>query len=308
VSEPSTTLIEPSDVASIVALFGWTLAPPAPPERPKRSAVSSISRVLQTRPASRALSVTHSRSASASAPPSRQTTPAPGPSALGHAGPSISVRPSSSSLRRASSTISATGSEVEKKGESAMMLHCPLCQRRLGMWAFCSGDVRDTTTFSDIVSSTDGPDAASRTQVEGTATTTSASTVDISPSRIVRPLPHRQFDVLKEHRAYCPYAVPSTIIPTFSAPTPSTSESGVHTGSSSAELEDKVEGWRAVLSVVGRYGLEYRQRLRRLGISSNASATSLATAAMEDITIQDGEMEIDRVGAMVDAVKNRGVC
>lgn len=104
----------------------------------------------------------------------------------------------------------------------------------------------------------------------------------------------RHFDLLKEHRSYCPYVVRSTIVPTL----PSAAPVNGHTRSHSIPQlhgqngTNALEGWRAVLTVVLRYGLGQRQRL------------GLDFTPGDDT--QDS-MEADGVKAMVEDVKSRGV-
>lgn len=59
-----------------------------------------------------------------------------------------------------------------------------------------------------------------------------------------------------------------------------------------------LEGWRAVLTVVLRYGAVQRQRL---GLDFVDRLTG-------DINTSDESMEIDGVKAMIAGVKKRGVC
>jgi len=106
----------------------------------------------------------------------------------------------------------------------------------------------------------------------------------------------RQFDLLKEHRPYCPYTVRSTVVP--SLPTPS-GHSAIMNGavtSSGAPLSSvenaPVEGWRAILSII-------LKSKKRSNFSRHTSSTHPA---------DDEDMEVDRVEAMVDGVKRTGVC
>jgi hypothetical protein len=116
--------------------------------------------------------------------------------------------------------------------------------------------------------------------------------------------PQRQFDLLKEHRPYCPYVVRSTIVPSFPMPSGHSAilngASGNGNGNVAGNLQDvPVEGWRAVLSIV----LKAKKRsfygaLRNVGAAgANASAESF----------MDVDQEVDRVEAMVEGVKKRGV-
>ncbi|KAJ7227082.1 C3HC zinc finger-like-domain-containing protein, partial [Mycena pura] len=94
--------------------------------------------------------------------------------------------------------------------------------------------------------------------------------------------PQRQFDLLKEHRSYCPYVVRSTVVPSLAAESV-TSPTGV------------LEGWRAVLAVVLRYGLAQRQR-----------EASLRRKRGEGVMEVDGEESAYNVEAMIATVKTRG--
>lgn len=120
--------------------------------------------------------------------------------------------------------------------------------------------------------------------------------------------PQRQLDILREHRPYCPYVVRSTVLPTFPAPSPaaaprdhqrSTSVASVASVNSSTSQANPqhgaVEGWRAVMAVVSRYGNVQRQRL---GVSRAPDGREEATEEMD---------EGNSVEAMVAGVKSRGV-
>jgi hypothetical protein len=158
---------------------------------------------------------------------------------------------------------------------------------------------------------------------------------------------HRVLDVVREHRSYCPYIVRSTPLPAFSFSLPA--QGGVSasrpTGSSAASAhplqramslpnsrgqsrtgtpptsntpissappqeEVLTEGWRAVLSAVGRAGMGRRRRKRsdQLGME-----LQMASAAVQEegSTNGEGTEEIDeserRVDEMVESVKRGGV-
>lgn len=119
--------------------------------------------------------------------------------------------------------------------------------------------------------------------------------------------PQRQLDILREHRPYCPYVVRSTVLPTFPAPPSAAAQQrGDHrrsvsvasmasANSSTSQMNAQpgtVEGWRAVMAVVSRYGNVQRQRL---GLSRESGAA-------------EGVEEGNSVETMVAGVKRRGVC
>ncbi|KIK99143.1 hypothetical protein PAXRUDRAFT_30686 [Paxillus rubicundulus Ve08.2h10] len=218
---PQPTLL--SDTAIVTALFGWVPAPPSPPsERHRTSSVSAFrpgtygpsASVPPTSSLSRASSVSRFCRG-------RESTPTPSASSrMSISQNQFSASPvhARSTLRLSEawpSTISSTGSVRDTS-----LLRCMLCQRRVGLWGY---------------STTEGPASAQ----EG----------DLPP---VSRQPQKQFDVVREHRSYCPYIVPGTAVPSF----PSSSTSDLST--------DTVEGWRAVLTVAQRHGLSQRQRLSRL--------------------------------------------
>ncbi|KAG2128208.1 C3HC zinc finger-like-domain-containing protein [Suillus cothurnatus] len=232
---------EPSDTAIVTALFGWSLAPPAPPL--ERNRTSSVSRMAtMSRPASPSLS--RSSSVSRTVQLGRADLPSPRPSS------------SLTSISRLGGTPLRTRmprlSDLGKSTRDTSLLHCSLCQRRVGLWAF---------TLQSTPSPLDGS-----------------------------PLPHpsikkRQFDVLNEHRSYCPFVAPSTVVPKL--PMPSTSPL-----SASVAADSVIEGWRAVLTVVLRHGLSERQRNARLSLSGGD---------------HDGiDDELEGVEAMVAGVKSKG--
>ncbi|KDQ24648.1 hypothetical protein PLEOSDRAFT_1078711 [Pleurotus ostreatus PC15] len=233
---------EPSETAILTALFGWSIVPPPTAERPKYSSISRAASLF----------------------PSRSSTP------------SISRAASISTAGIAPARPRSTVASNEK------MLHCVLCQRRVGLWAFAP---------AVPAASSDSPQ------------------VPPLPSSIRTA--RRQFDLLKEHRSYCPFVVKSTIVPALPVPPPSAGSSPASDASTTgrfnfsvyslssqaltaAGVNNAMEGWRAVLTVIVRYGLSQRQR-------------KLSRSATTD-TDADGNdgMEVDGVEAMVEGVKRRG--
>jgi len=125
--------------------------------------------------------------------------------------------------------------------------------------------------------------------------------------------PQRQFDLLKEHRSYCPYVVRSTVVPSMPAsipnPRPSMSNTSL-TSLNSANANGALEGWRAGLSVVLRYGMSQRQRAHiRSHSEADLGRPSMDTA--EENSVLGGEpneaMEVDNnIDVMLQGVKRRG--
>lgn len=237
----------PTETAVITALFGWSIVPPAPPAERSRtqslSRATSVALATPARPPSRAASVVSLR----------EGTPTPGAPTR--------ARVLGQSASRAPSPLPAK--------PDATLLHCVLCQRRVGLWAFISPP-----------------------QTNGTAT----SDTTRQPQR-------RQLDVLREHRSYCPYVVRSTVVPTMPAPQPSnTSRTSL-----SVAGQNTIEGWRAALTVVMRHGMARKQRLAHARSMSGRSTNDLAAQYAQDGRPPQGEQEMDAVEAMVAGVKSRGV-
>ena len=116
--------------------------------------------------------------------------------------------------------------------------------------------------------------------------------------------PQRQFDLLKEHRPYCPYVVRSTIVPSFPMPSGHSAilngASGNGNGGVAGNLQDMpVEGWRAVLSIV----LKAKKR-SFYGAPRNGGGVGVNDSAESFMVV---DQEVDRVEAMVEGVKKRGV-
>ena len=241
-----------SQEATLASLFGWALVP--------SNALESVRRV----------STTHANSAALYPPPT----------------PSLS-RASSVSLPQVSSRRATPITFRTSEKPDSTLLHCELCQRRIGLWAFT------TRTPAEIT------DADYATQTNSTI-----------PARPKKPLPQRSFDLLKEHRSYCPYVVRSTFVP--SLPVPQTVDMaskqagsiGHISNSSLSYLNGKngapgaLEGWRAVLTVVLRYGMAQRQRIEYNFLSRHHPPEKVD---------EQSAMDVDDVKAMVAGVKSRGV-
>ncbi|KAF8623648.1 hypothetical protein AX17_007347 [Amanita inopinata Kibby_2008] len=157
------------------------------------------------------------------------------------------------------------------------LLYCSLCQRRVGLWAFAPHPADEAAPALGIE-----PRDTSKQK---------------TPSQ-------RPFDLLKEHRSFCPYVVRSTVIPSLpieSAPTSCANQSGksshersVSSACLSGTISGNLEGWRAVLTTVLRYGM--KQRVTN-------------TIPDNEIHTENGvsePMEVDAVKAMVTGVKSRG--
>ncbi|KAF9061424.1 C3HC zinc finger-like-domain-containing protein [Rhodocollybia butyracea] len=248
---------ELSQTAIVTSLFGWSLAP----DRPRSTSVSrSNSRI-----------------------PSTAQTPLR----------ASSVAPSDSPSKPRPLLRSAVSQAMAR---DTTLLHCVLCQRRIGLWAFAPNK---------------------QTPATPTPTPTSSGTPDVSslqpPKRTNSVLTRRQFDLLKEHRSYCPYVVRSTVVPSLptspsvvSIPSARTNSLHIRSSSSSSQLNgissigsNAVEGWRAVLTIVLRYRMAHRYQLSRIeGALSGENANGQRRS--EDMEIDD------EVGVMVQSVKDRG--
>ncbi|KAH7884647.1 C3HC zinc finger-like-domain-containing protein [Phlebopus sp. FC_14] len=236
----------PSDTSIITTLFGWTPAPPPPTDERRRTSSFSASRAGSYGPsASMPPTPSLSRSSSVSCFfRERESTPTPS------ASPRMSAFQSSASHPQSLSRLSGAWASSISRTRSATdtsLVHCTLCQRRVGLWAF-------PTSQTDTAPSVDA-DSLPRKQ--------------------------KQFDLVKEHRTYCPYVVCSTAVPSF--PSPSTTDSS----------SDIMEGWRAVLTVIQRHGLGQRQRLSRFTQTGEGAN-------------QAHNAELEGVEAMVARVKSKG--
>ena len=117
--------------------------------------------------------------------------------------------------------------------------------------------------------------------------------------------PQRQFDLLKEHRSYCPYVVRATIIPSF--PMPSGHNVVTNGSNGNGNLQDApVEGWRAMLSIVLKVKKRPFHRANRSMTTVGPVVVSGANGSTESFMNVD-DMEVDSVEAMVEGVKKKGV-
>ncbi|KAJ7583356.1 zf-C3HC-domain-containing protein [Mycena floridula] len=251
--------------ALLISLFGWSLVP----ERPKTvSGGRSLSR-MRSGLSSRAESV--APGSSVSAPGSRSVSVPVSPAASR----ASSVAPEPETIPPLPPRIPVTLNIDTKTDASTALLHCTLCRRRVGVWAFVAPPPPVPT------SATPAP-AVSK--------------------------PQRQFDLLQEHRSYCPYVVKSTVIPSMAPPsTPSAmtrvfSSTHLRSNSNGGEVAG-VEGWKAVLAVIQRYGLGRRHEFgRQRQGSASSSLINLDQPAEGD----DMQTEEDGVGSMMEDVKSRG--
>ncbi|KAL1751384.1 C3HC zinc finger-like-domain-containing protein [Schizophyllum commune] len=308
---------QPCDAAVLASLFGWSI--PATPERP-----SSLSRPSSFTRRTPSLS----RGATPSA--SRAATPVPMASISRPGTPTNAAR-RSAFLPLASSSLSIALGTGQGAASSGDIVHCGLCQRRVGLWAFRAAEESSNGNANGSSHATEGPSSP-------------------PPNEETARKPPRQFDLLKEHRAFCPYVVQSTVVPsmhvsqpasnglTRSATNASTSafehgrkssvEQHRKTGSTSslADPNAPVEGWRAVLTIVLRYGASRRQRERieegvelmatRLGEGGGSrSAEGGSRSAEGPSGAREGETRLDEdarsedsagVESMVEDVKKRG--
>jgi hypothetical protein len=206
--------------------------------------------------------------------------------------PSASEQASPSSLPRTASVSSSrpgtptpgpprpllrSGTVSAKRDTS--LLHCALCQRRVGLWAF------GPSARSPL------PSLARRNTISSTENVTESG-ASLPPPRP----PQRQFDLLREHRSYCPYVVRSTFIPSLPVFANGPSRSTV---SLNGQNDGALEGWRAVLAVVLRYGMSRRHR------TGLRNPTDMQEGGQLDDADPPGDL--DGVEAMVAGVKTRGV-
>ncbi|EAU85305.1 hypothetical protein CC1G_07575 [Coprinopsis cinerea okayama7 len=298
---------ELSEAAIVASLFGWSFVPPAPPPlidpRLRRSSttigVKSASAGLNLTPSRPLLSRPGTPAGTPSRPTSRPSTPS-----LSHRSPMplsrlASPAPDGENRARTPFRFQTPSLSLSNKRENTL-LQCNLCQRRLGLWAFTSSKDETSKTGEDT---SNGPPSSP---------TTSPS------SRLTRPgrtMPQRQFDLLKEHRSYCPYVVKSTVVPTLPSFDPKAPSSGSRASSdrpaanpglsrSLSTLHNPnaaMEGWRAVLTVLLRYGLAQRQR-QEYDVFGRATANDGDASANGE----DGQQEMNNVKAMVAGVKQRG--
>lgn len=304
---------EPSEVAVVASLFGWSVAPPAPAPAASTSLGDHLRRTSTTIGKITAGSQTPARSLSRAGTPSRNllstplhaisrpSTPRP---TLAPVTPVRSRRSSFGSISRAgspaggmtprpSTPLFRVPSSLIPKRENTL-LHCHLCQRRIGLWAFVAPkedgmEERDPNGDTAMLSSP-------------------VPNESLSASRARKPLPQRQFDLLKEHRSYCPYVVKSTVVPSLpsynhnpngGAPASNSSNGLARLSASSLNPNAPMEGWRAVLTVLLRCGMAQRQRTENDVFGRVAST--------DDGLGEESSSDLDNVKAMMAGVKRQGV-
>ncbi|KAF9000706.1 C3HC zinc finger-like-domain-containing protein [Cyathus striatus] len=161
----------------------------------------------------------------------------------------------------------------DKKGNN--MLQCTLCQRRIGLWAFISHPDKEVQS-SDI---------------EASVHPTFPDIPKPEPTRKQR-ISQRQFDLLKEHRSYCPYVVRSTVIPSLN----SSSDAIAYLDGSDTQLHGgAMEGWKAVLIVILRHGVAQRQ----------SAEYQYRTGSTDQMNTAE-PMDVYGVKSMMDGVKSHG--
>ncbi|KAN0092853.1 C3HC zinc finger-like domain containing protein [Tylopilus felleus] len=245
--DETTRSVVPSDTAIVVALFGWIPAPTATLYRTASSLFLPVgsSGPSASMPPTPSLSRTSSISSHL-----RERVSSPTPSAS----PRTSISQFSASpdrMRTSLRTKNLWSNHVPTIAgpRDASVVYCVLCQRRVGLWGY---------------------------YMNGAATPSAQD----EPSTSLLHEHQKEFDLVKEHRSYCPYVVCSSLVPSFSQ-SPSADSPG-----------SVIEGWRAVLTVVQRYELSQRQRLSRFlpGDDSGSQASA----------------ELKGVEAMVAGVKTNG--
>ena len=248
--DETTHAVVPSDSAIAVALFGWVPAPTATRSERRRTTSLFVSRPGSCGP-SASMPPTPSLSRTSSVLShfrERGSTPTPS------ASPRMSISQFNTSLDRISAyshTKKTCSNTTVTVPQDVSLVYCVLCQRRVGLWGYSRN---------------------------GIATPLAQDEHSASASREHQ----KDFDLVKEHRSYCPYVVHSSVVPSF-----------LHWPTSDS-LGNAIEGWRAVLTVVQRYELSQRQRVSRF-LPGN------------DPDSQASSVELKGVEAMVSGVKTNGV-
>lgn len=263
---------EISQTGLVLSLFGWEPSSMSTSPNPMRK--TSLTQSL-----SRATSITAAR----------------GPSLVRV---SNGVRHSLDNVSTSASFVSPSVNGCPLAEDKDFTLYCSLCQRRLGLWAFRSS----STSSEDQHAAVNGHAGTNGDTPSRPPSSPQTRHASISPHP--RRLTHsRTLDVVKEHRSFCPYVARSTPLPSFpsimarTSSVPTAPGGGTKTAAAATD-ETLVEGWRAVLSVVGRAGLGARRRRGDI-------FGSLPTPA----TVEEGQ-EISEgadVDSMVESVKRGGV-
>ncbi|KAG8952855.1 hypothetical protein FRC03_011997 [Tulasnella sp. 419] len=210
---------------------------------------------------------------------------------LGDAVPEGEVAPSTPQIPKRNLS-GGSSINLDRPVDINAVMWCEMCQRRVGLWTF-------TASFKPVVASERETTPPSGSQQNPSEPGESSSQAP-SPSR--QTSASRQLDVVKEHRSFCPYVTKSTSLPApvFSVPLPASttgsvsstkssrksisfpsrlslsssspppsppSQHGVKTGSSGNS--DLMEGWKAVLTVIGRSGIGMKMRRTGSGLASS---------------------------------------
>ncbi|KAI6165566.1 zf-C3HC-domain-containing protein [Pisolithus thermaeus] len=274
VDENATPASELSDTSFIVALFGWQPAP-SPSSYDRRPTMSmSASRSgsfapLASMPTTPALSRASSVSRSFTDGEGTLTrTPGSASQIQLSASP---IRP-----RRANDAFPDSASAVGLSTSSTSAKDMSL--RRVGLW-----------NFATVTPAEEGSTSGEQQQQHAPLSSESGNSVSVFAS-VVRTSglqSRKPFDVLKEHRSYCPYVVRSTVVPSLP---PATTNGTSNVSDNGGGL---VEGWRAVLTVVQRHKLSQRQRMSRFVPGGEG-------------TEGGRDEELEGVEAMVAGVKSKG--
>ena len=272
---------EPSPIAILTALFGWSLAPSAPPTLQSTTTSPSWSR---------ASSVAPQESPAVSSLP--QT-----PRRSSGIGTTIQNRtPSSRPTSFDTIPWSPRGSVAPERRKDTSLLHCSLCHRRLGLWAVGLA-----------------PRASHRTNDEntGSALPQKARQIDLLRE-------HRPYCPYVVRSTTVP-SLPTNVTHSRVSSTPSfTSFLSLSNNSPvqvDAQQSNAVEGWRAVLIVVLRYRMgQWQRRKVSKSVTDRSNGEPDATQSQENIesetspeTGEEPWIEVDAVEAMVEGVKSKGV-
>lgn len=221
--QQETAQTEPSQTAALIAVFGWSLVPPIVEPRPITPSITRSS----------SISIAH---APAMSNATRRTSWNPSlSSSISEAGSPL--RPSRIPLPRTATSITTRLQRQEASGtkRDESLIHCTLCQRRVGLWTFKNSEESTTSTTTSTTPTTptaSGSTTSNPNENPAESTTGPSSRLPVRrPTQM--PMTKRQFDLLKEHRSYCPYVVRSTTVPSLSALSTPPSPSGARSASAS---------------------------------------------------------------------------
>ncbi|KAL4248038.1 hypothetical protein ABKN59_002366 [Abortiporus biennis] len=234
--------VDPSEAAILVSLFGWSLLPPTPPSYPER---------LRTPSLSRAPSVASPLPSTLG--PARFRAPLLSPGSDTHEPSTPTPSPKRSILHRRSETM--PNPIISPARPETALLHCALCQRRIGLWAFIKSSQ---------------PSQQPSRQLDILKEHRSYCPYVVR-STIVPSLP-------------VPQNFPSRSASTFFSPVSSSSPSVTQFHGETGAIE----GWRAVLTVVLRHRNAQRQRF---GMSSMERMVSPDSGESVDVPMEQDEVE-----------------